>query len=173
MKFRVFIPVCLLVCCSLSWAEERRPPASLRSVELQNVLSRVPGARNGWRIAEAAGEQNLLARLGTAGFPLRLLNANGRVSGEVYRIEESGKYQGLVLLRSRSAAEIRSAFFARKWPLEQLSKALKAMDADDPLKEPDVHLAIDEDRLVLRVNLGKVEREFEFMRLDPKEVRGQ
>jgi len=129
--------------------------------------------KTSWRIAESTPAQSRIDRLGTIGWPLEVVNAAGRVAGEVYRIEESGKYQGFVLLRSQSALDIRSEFFAQKWPLDQLSDALKAIDADDPLKEPRMHLAIDEDRLVLRVNLGKVEREFEFTRFDPEEWTGR
>jgi len=126
-----------------------------------------------WRIAASTPAQNRIDRLGAIGWPLELVNLAGRVTGEVYRVEEAGKYQGFVLLRNQSASDIRSEFFARRWPLDQLSKALQAIDADDPLKEPRMHLAVDEDRLMLRVNLGKVEREFEFTRFDPEEGNRQ
>ena len=173
MRYRVLISLVLLLSVSLASAEERRPTTSSRSTELRSMLSRVRGVKTTWRIAESTPAQNRIDRLGTIGSPLELVNSAGRVAGEVYRVEELGRYQGFVLLRSQSALDIRSEFFARKWPLDQLSKAFQAIDADDPLKEPRMHLAIDEDRLVLRVNLGKTEREFEFTRFDPDEEAGR
>jgi len=161
----------LLVCGSAGAADDRAKPAGWRASELRSVLGQETRSNDRWRIAESSRDQDSLARLGTTASPLRIVDIDGRVIGEVYRIEEAGEYRGLAILSNRSVAGLRSGFSTAQWPIERLAQSLKALDADDPLKEPEYRLVIDEDRLLLWVNLGKIEKELEFMPLDLRERR--
>jgi hypothetical protein len=103
---------------------------------------------------------------------LPIYDLTGLPVGEVYQVFSSEGYIGFLVLSFREEKQgLLSGFVDVKWPLDQAVGELALLDLDDPLLEPDFHLSLDEDRLVLRVNLGNRELQLGSPICDTSEIR--
>jgi hypothetical protein len=64
-----------------------------------------------------------------------------------------------------------SGFSEAQWPLDRVSHEVTLKDLNNPLFEPKFYLVLDEDRLLLRVNLGKKELELNGVVVNVGEIR--
>jgi len=69
------------------------------------------------------------------------------------------------------AKGLSSGFSEMEWPLNRVSREFTLNDLDNALFEPKYYLILDEDRLLLRVNLGKKELELNDIYLNAGEIR--
>jgi hypothetical protein len=69
------------------------------------------------------------------------------------------------------AVGLPSGFSESEWPLDRVSREFTLNDLNNALFEPTFYLILDEDRLLLRVNLGKKELELNDVYLNADEIR--
>jgi hypothetical protein len=80
-------------------------------------------------------------------------------------VKSAGRYRGFMLVGKDF-----TRFYGKAWPIDRASKDIRRYDLDDPLKEVDQFLMVDEDRLILRVNRGVREIDISVMQFDLEEL---
>jgi hypothetical protein len=132
------------------------------------------GNDGSWRIPDSVGERSTTAeRQGLQNDPLTIHDVAGTRLGEVYQIRSSEGYVGLLLVVNEQgrAKGLSSGFSEVEWPLDRVSREVTLNDLNNSLYEPKFYLILDEDRLLLRVNLGKKELELNDVYLLAGEIR--
>jgi hypothetical protein len=76
----------------------------------------------------------------------------------------------LVVNQHGRAEGLSSGFSEVDWPLDRVAREVTLNDLDNTLFEPRFYLVLDEDRLLLRVNLGKKELEMNHIYLNADEI---
>ena len=140
---------------------------------LDERVALLRGNDGSWRIPDSVGDKSSLAsRQGLKNRPLSVHDVSGERLGEVYQIRSSEKYVGLLLVanqRGRSLG-LSSGFSEVQWPLDRVSHEMSLKDLNNSLFEPSFYLILDEDRLLLRVNLGKKELDLNDVYLNADEI---
>jgi hypothetical protein len=153
-----------------------QPGASLKEKYLglaEEGLVVLRGNDGTWHIPDSSGIQGGSAsHLGTRDNPLPIYDLKGVAAGEVYQVFSSEGYVGFyVVSYPEKEQKLVSGFLNAGWPLDQAGRELELLDLDNPLVEPGFHLSLDEDRLVLRVNLGNRELELGSLVYEVSEIR--
>ena len=148
-----------------------RPVGDLPS--LDERVQRLRGNDGSWRIPESVnGVKTTADRQGLRSTPLTIHDVSGARLGEVYQLRSSADYVGLLLIANEKgrARGLSSGFSEVEWPLDRVSHAVTLNDLNNTLFEPRFYLILDEDRLLLRVNLGKKELELDDVYLNAGEI---
>jgi len=140
---------------------------------LDERIKALRGNDGSWRIPDSAGgSARTSERQGLRSAPLTIHDVSGERLGEVYQLRSSLDYVGLLLVANErgKAAGLSSGFSEAEWPLDRVSREVTLNDLDNTLFEPRYYLILDENRLLLRVNLGKKELELDGIYLNAEEI---
>jgi hypothetical protein len=140
---------------------------------LEQRVQMLRGNDGSWRIPDSVSGPTASAdRQGLKDSPLTIHDVSGVRLGEVYQLRSSDKYVGLLLVVNKvgKARGMASGFSDVEWPLDRVSREVTLNDLNNSLFEPRFYLILDEDRLLLRVNLGKKELELNEIYLDAGEI---
>lgn len=172
MKRCFLLLVAFVLHCSLLAGLEAQVDRPVRSLDERVQFLR--GNDGSWRIPDSVNAGAAAAdRQGLRGDPLTIHDVSGDRIGEVFQIRSAKDYVGLlVVANERGRAKGLSSGFAEvEWPLDRVSHEVSLNDLNNPLFEPKFYLVLDEDRLLLRVNLGKKELELDDVYLNASEIR--
>jgi hypothetical protein len=154
---------------------ESQVDRSVRNVpSLDERVQLLRGNDGSWRIPDGVNSRTAAAdRQGLRGDPLTIHEVSGEILGEVFQIRSAQDYVGLLLVANEkgTAKGLSSGFSDVEWPVARVSREFTLNDLNNPLFEPKFYLILDEDRLLLRVNLGKKELELDGLYLDVDEIR--
>ena len=132
------------------------------------------GNDGSWRVPDSAGERATVAdRQGLQDNPLSIFSVSGARLGDVFQLRSAERYVGLLVVTNEKgqAEGLSSGFSEAQWPLDRVSREFALKDLNNALFEPQFYLLLDEDRLLLRVNLGKKELELDEVYLSAGEIR--
>ena len=141
---------------------------------VEDRLSVLRGNDGSWHVPEGIDRgQSSRDRAGFRDDPLLIFDVAGRRLGEVFQVYSAEEYKGLLVVtndRGR-ASGIPAGFSDEAWPLDQVARDLTLRDVDSNLLEPRFYLVLDEDRLLLKVNMGKQEVGLDDVHLSVGEIR--
>jgi hypothetical protein len=174
MKWSFLLVMTFVVSVGLSMGSES--PVNLRengSLSLEERLKALRGNDGSWRIPDSVGGSATTSeRQGLRSAPLSIHDVSGERLGEVYQLRSASDYVGLLLVANQrgKARGLSSGFSEAEWPLDRVSREVTLNDLDNTLFEPKYYLILDENRLLLRVNLGKKELELDGISLNADEI---
>ncbi|MGW8181788.1 MAG: hypothetical protein ACWGQW_23915 [bacterium] len=155
-------------------SEARVEPHASSEMSLDEKVRLLRGNDGSWRIPESVGNRASAAdRQGLQNDPLTIYGVSGTPLGEIFQIRSADRYVGLLMVVNQKGREngLSSGFSEVEWPLDRVSREFTLNDLDNALFEPKYYLMLDEDRLLLRVNLGKKELELNEVYLNAGDIR--
>jgi hypothetical protein len=167
--------IVFLVNCSLLvgfQSRASRPASEVRSLE--DRVRSIGGSDDSWHIPDAVNSRVTAAgRQGLQSEPLTVYDTSGGFLGEVFQVRSHEGYVGLLVVANDRGRQrgLNSGFTDVEWPLDRVSREYTLNDLDNSLLEPKFYLQLDEDRLVLRVNLGKKELDLSSIHLSVGDFR--
>ena len=164
----------VLNCALLLGSESQVDRLSTSEMSLDQRIQLLRGNDGSWRIPDSVNTRASAAdRQGLQNAPLMIHGVSGTPLGEVFQIRSADKYVGLLVVVNQQgrAKGLSSGFSEVEWPLDRVSREFTLNDLDNALFEPKYYLILDEDRLLLRVNLGKKELELNDIYLNAGEIR--
>jgi len=180
MKTEMIMKSCFLLLFALilnvtrlAGAESRLGASAGDLASLDERVQLLRGNDGSWRIPDPVQKPSTISeRQGLRGDPLTIHDVTGEQLGEVFQIHSYQDYVGLLVVVTQAGRErgLTSGFSDVEWPLNRVSRKLALNDLNNALFEPKFYLVLDEDRLLLRVNLGKRELEFDDVYLDAGEI---
>ena len=153
-------------------SQTSRSAAEVRSLDAR--VRSIQGHDDTWHVPDAASSRTRAAdRQGLQSAPLTIYDVSGGFLGEVFQIRSSEGYVGLLVVPNDMGRQrgLNSGFSDVEWPLDRVSREYTLNDLDNSLFEPKFYLQLDEDRLLLRVNLGKRELELSGIHMSVSEIQ--